>query len=306
MAFNISALTAYLDGNANELITKTLYGSNTLKIVRVVPGVKGTQLIPKATFAATLKALGCGFTASGSMVLGNISMAVENMGVQDTLCTEDLVGTVLEKQLKAGALNGEVLPFEQEFTNLILEAVTKSIESLIWMGDTTASPAGLIDGFYTIVTVANGAVDAGTLTLTAGSAMLTAVDTMISFLPADVQGASDLVMFMNTANYRKVAAAVRNTYGLLSLSNSPADVLGDSFIYPGTGVTVVNTPGLGTSNRFFLGQAANFMIGTDLVSDYESVDIWYSQDDRINKYEVRFRLGVAVGFYDQIVISANA
>jgi hypothetical protein len=306
MAYNISALTDYLSGNASELLTKTLYGSNTLDIVRVVTGLKGKQLLPKMTYAATLKALGCGFTASGSEVAGNVLIDVVNMGVQDNLCVEDLVGSVFELQLKAGAKNGEQIPFEQAFAKLVTDAVAQSVENLIWMGDTTASPAGLINGFYTIITTANGAVDAGTLTLTAGSAMLTAVDTMIAALPADVQGASDLVMFMNPANFAKVAAAVRGTYGLLSLTNSPVDVLGNSFVYPGTSVTIVKAFGLGTSNRFFLGQSKNFIVGTDLVSDYEGVDLWYSQDDRINKMEVRFRLGVAVVFYDQMVISANA
>ena len=307
MAFNVSGLTAYVDANKDKMLVKSIFSANTLKTIQVIPGIKGTQLIPKTNASVILQAGGCGWNASGSTILGNATITASPIKVNQNFCIDDLNGTAFQNRIKAGIRGEEVLPEEEVFSNDLIKAIAKEIENTIWQGDTDATSGyNLVDGFYKAVTVANGAVSAGSLTLTTAANVLSAVESMILLIPADVQAADDLTLFMNPANFLKLAQGIRSTYGLLSLSNSAADGLGEEFMFPGSNIRVVKTYGLGTSNRFYLGQASNFMFGTDMEADYESLDIWYSKDNQEIRAALKFKMGVTVGYIDQIVVSTNA
>jgi hypothetical protein len=307
MAFNVSGLTAYVDANKDKMLVKSIFSANTLKTIQVISGIKGTQLIPKTNASVILQAGGCGWSASGTTVLGDATITAVPLKVNQAFCVDDLNGTAFQNRIKAGIRGEEVLPEEQVFSDDLVKAIAKEIENYMWQGDSSATSGyNLVDGFYKSVTVANGAVSAGSLTLTTAANVLSAVESMILLIPADVQAADDLTLFLNPANFLKLAQGIRTTYGLLSLSNSAADGLGESFMFPGSNIKVVKTYGLGTSNRFYLGQASNFMFGTDMEANYESLDIWYSKDNQEVRAALKFKMGVTVGYIDQIVVSTNA
>jgi hypothetical protein len=294
--FDVSTMTAWVDAQSSLKI-KQVYGANTLKYVNVVPGIKGTMLLPKATTTPILQANACGWNASGSTVVGNATITVSDYKVEDSYCVSDLIATALQKELAAGASETETLPFEQEFVSGIVNGIAKLVENRVWDAS---------DGFYSQITAANGSVSAGTLTLTTAANVLSAVESMILLIPADIQAAEDIVLFLNPGNFMKLAAGIRATYGLLALVNSAADQLGNEFMFPGSNVKVVKAFGLGSSNRFYLGQASNFVVGTDLVSDYETLELWYEKKDDAILTRSKFRVGTQVIFADQIVYSNNA
>lgn len=307
MAFNISNLTTYIDAAKGTLLVKSVFDANTMKTVQVISGVKSSMLLPKTNASIILQAGGCGWSAAGSTVLGNVTLTVTPIKVNQTWCIDDLNGTAFQNEIKAGAMGEEALPYERQFVDDFIASLAKENEYQVWQGNTSATSGyNLVDGFYKLITVANGAVSAGSLTLTTPADVLAATDTMISLLPVDIQSAEDLVLFMNPSNFIKLAQGIRNVYGLLNLQNSPSDQLGNKIMLPGSNVTVVKAQGLGSSNRFYLGQASNFIIATDMTSDSDSLDIWYSKDNQEVRGAVKYKLGTAVGFIDQIVVSTNA
>ncbi len=59
---------------------------------------------------------------------------------------------------------------------------------------------------------------------------------------------------------------------------------------------VIKTPGLAGSLKVVGSFADNFVYGTDGENDAELLDIWWSQDDRVFKWQAKWNSGVAYRF----------
>jgi hypothetical protein len=305
MSLNVSALSTYIDEIGKEFIVKTVYTGNTKNYIQKVEGIKGTQKLPILTNTIVLQASGCSFNPQNTLAITQASISVVDIKIEDKICVDDLNKKFTSTMLKQGTAQ-QPLPFEQIFVKDLINQVEKTIENKLWMADTTASPADLFNGFYKTVATASGALSAGTLTLTNPSDVVTSAYTMVNALPVEIQGAEDLVLFMNPANFNKLVQGLMSTYPTLA---SYQEVEGNKiyeFVLPGTSVKVVRTFGLGSSNRFFCGQASNFIMGCDLLSDFDKIESWEYQRDKTFEYRIEFRIGTAVIFQDQIVMSANA
>jgi hypothetical protein len=89
-------------------------------------------------------------------------------------------------------------------------------------------------------------------------------------------------------------------------------------MYPGTNMKVVGVPGLSDAtvdtgsipsavrNRIIATYASNLVFGTDLQSDLENIEAWYSKDQRVWRLFGAFKAGVAVKFIDHVVQYTNA
>ena len=68
----------------------------------------------------------------------------------------------------------------------------------------------------------------------------------------------------------------------------------------------MKAPGLAGSLKIVGTFGDNLVYGTDGENDNESVDLWWSQDDRVFKYQVKWNTGVAYHFGDQVVVGTFA
>jgi len=305
MAFNVSALTAYTEANKSELLIKSVMGAPSLQFLRIVEGIKGTQKLGKLTASTTLQAGGCNLNPAGSTILGEATITVEDYTNYKNWCVKDLDNTIFQPKIGAGALGYQSLPDEEKFIQNELESTWAAIESAIWLSDTAGSPVGLIDGFYKQVTIANGAVDAGSLTLTTAADVVASAYAMVTALPVEVQSADDLVLYMSAGNYNKLMIGLMNAN--LYHFNADPNTSSMSIVLPGTNVTVVKTNGLGSKNRFYIGRASNFIFGTDLKSDFsDRFDLFFDPKTRTVDMFIEFKMGVTVGFISEIAVSQNA
>jgi hypothetical protein len=80
----------------------------------------------------------------------------------------------------------------------------------------------------------------------------------------------------------------------------------DEFILPGSDVRVIKTPGLAGSLKIVGTFADNLVYGTDMENDEEKFDLWWSQDDRLWKYQIKWAGGVAYHFPAQVVLGTFA
>jgi hypothetical protein len=69
---------------------------------------------------------------------------------------------------------------------------------------------------------------------------------------------------------------------------------------------VVRTPGLAGSLKLVGTCGDNLVYGCDMENDHEDIDLWWSQDDRVFKYQVKWNSGVAYHFPDQVVVGTFA
>ena len=106
------------------------------------------------------------------------------------------------------------------------------------------------------------------------------------------------VIFVDPAIFRALLndLVVLNYYHYDMGNGNPEEIL-----LPGTDVRVVKTPGLANSKAIVGTFADNLVYGCDMENDHEDIDLWWSQDDRVFKYQVKWNSGVAYHFPDQIV-----
>ena len=114
---------------------------------------------------------------------------------------------------------------------------------------------------------------------------ITEVDGLINALSDDGMSREDLVVFMSYANFRLYVQALTKANFFANYIGGTSITADMEAIHPNTNVKVVPTIGLAGSNQVVIGPKAFTIVGFDLLSDHEKLDIWWSRDND----EVRIR-----------------
>jgi hypothetical protein len=137
-------------------------------------------------------------------------------------------------------------------------------------------------------TVTGGIVVPGQAPLAAATA-LSQVDALVEAIPDDVVDRTDWVVFMSHANYRKYLINYRTAnYFHFNPESSYQDF---KTFHPATNILVHPVGGLNGSNLILLINAGYVVGGVDLLSDSETLKMFYSVDFD----EVRLRCNFKIG-----------
>ena len=316
MGFSLGGLTAFTDQDELKMLTKTVYLPESAQIINagnpIIKGIKSAKALP--ILASTIYAQdgdSCGFTASGSTAITQRVLTVGHPMFQDSYCPKDLEAYFTQKGLSPG--NPEDLGvFQQDIADEISGLIQEWVEIRIWQGD--ASNTGEWDGFKTLLDDAGfgGATDPieGNPSTGGGWTQQTAVsDTTIdeillkiqTQMPARIRAASitkkDVVCFCGTDIFQLAVMnlAARNLFHYMPPDGQT------SFFYPGTTFKLQAVPGLDGTNVLICGKLSNFFLGTDLLNEEENFEMWWSQDDRVMKYNVDFKYAAQFAFLNEIV-----
>jgi hypothetical protein len=74
----------------------------------------------------------------------------------------------------------------------------------------------------------------------------------------------------------------------------------EEFLIHGTQVKAIAVPGLSRTIGLFGMRLSNMWIGTDLLSDKTSVEVWYEKKDQAVCYRNAFKYGVQVGVTKEV------
>jgi len=301
--YDVSGLAAYVDEQREDLITRSVTEAKTLRYITIQEGVKGSQEIKLLDDSIVYQAGDCDMSPSGDTVFTDRAIAVETLGYMKKFCQKDLDGFWTQLALRPGAsAEDKSLPFEAQITNYLLQLHALELDKLIWRGDKVSGSGNLqwMNGYRQFLTVANGCVDLNTSS-TASIDNTNAYDVFYECFantPEAVAEAADFVCFTGRENFNKL---MKNLVDLNFFHYSPAQIATmEEVIVPGTDMRVVKVPGLNTLDNIYTGKAAHFVFGTDLTSDFDNYDLWYSQDDDVIYVRSKFRAGVQVPFLDQI------
>ena len=308
MSFDVSALPAYTEQNAMDLIVKSVAGGRLAEYANIQDGVKGPTTINILSTDVVFQADGCSRSASGSTTLSQRTITPGAVAVHEDLCMTDLAAKYTAVMLKQGLTNEkEEIPFEEIYFSQKVAKVQEALGKAYWQGDTTSGAANLskFDGLDKQILAAGTAINGNPSGITTGtgytsSNIISILLGMAELTPEAIAGADDLKLFIAPAQF-------------LSYQRALAD--GNYFHYVSEGQTqsmpligfpnieVVSDPGLTQSNNnIYLMRASNVFIGVDL-PDEEANDVrsWYDDNDRIYKVTMAFRTGVNVAFPDEIV-----
>lgn len=299
-SFNLAGLSTYTDQIGGLLLSESIVQAKTAQIGYVQAGVKGTQAINLLSSTLNVQDGSCGWNSSGSTTFTQRDITVCSYKVNESLCPADLNDYWASAFLNAGSYN-ETVPFEEQIAKLKQEQIAKFVEDKLWQALPASSGGtdcfvGFKGLFSTGQTVAEQINFVVSPTTPAVGDMLTCVDEVIIALPDAIQEKDNLVVMMSMANYRKYVIDLRtaNYYNFGAETRSA----GVDFVvmHPGTNIEVIGVPGLNGSNAIVVGMKSELIIGTDLMSDSERLDIFYDRNDDEVRVRSNFKIGAQIPF----------
>ena len=301
--WDVSSLAAYVDEQREDLIVKSVTEARTLQYVSIQQGIKGSQELKLMDDSVVYQAGDCTMTPSGDTVFTDRAIAVETLGFMKSFCNKDLAGFWTQLGLRPGAMaEDKNLPFEQQIIDYLLKLHSRELDSLIWKGNKATGTGNLqwMNGFRQFLTTGNGCVNLNTSS-TASISATNAYDVFYESFentPANIAESADFVCFTGRENFNFL---IKDLVDQNFFHYSPAAIATmDEVIVPGTNMRVVKVNGLNGLDNIYTGRASEFIFGTDLRSDFDNFELWYSQDDDVLYLRSKFRAGVQVPFLNQI------
>lgn len=303
--FVVSSLPAYVQDNKDLIIKNfALVGTASRQRFGIQTGIKTSAYMNYLELNPTLQdGKGCGFTASGSATLTQRTITTAIIKVNMDICPDSLLGKYAEYLVRIGA-NSNELPFEQYIIDGVTTEINKKIEKLIWQGDTSQSSNTDLKWLNGILKQLASDSDKVAVSIAANTAIYDAIKAVYLAIPEETleRGAE---IYVSPANYRDfLMAMVEKKYFNYS---GPQDSAPEEFVFPGTDVKVVKTPGLaGINDRIVASFPENFVYGCDAEGDLEDVKIWFSDDDDLFKLKVKWNSGIAYRFPNQVTLGTIA
>ena len=302
-SYDVSGLASYVDEQREALTVRAVTEAKTLQYVNIQEGIKGSEEIKLMDDSIVYQAGDCSMTPSGDTVFTDRAIAVETLGFMKSFCNKDLAGFWTQLGLRPGAMaEDKELPFEQQIIDYLLKLHSYELDKLIWKGNKSTGTGNLafMNGFRSFLTTGNGCVDLNG-TATASISASNAYDVFYECFentPSNIAESGDLICFTGRENFNYL---MKDLVDQNFFHYSPANIATmDEIIVPGTNMRVVKVNGLNGLDNIYTGRASEFVFGTDLRSDFDNFELWYSQDDDVLYLRSKFRAGVQVPFLNQI------
>ena len=302
-AYDVSGLASYVDEQREALTVRAVTEAKTLQYINIQEGIKGSEEIKLLDDSIVYQAGDCSMTPSGDTVFTDRAIAVETLGFMKSFCNKDLAGFWTQLGLRPGAMaEDKALPFEQQIIDYLLKLHSYELDKLIWKGNKSTGSGNLafMNGFRSFLTTGNGCVDlnsSGTASISASNAYDTFYECFEN-TPSNIAESGDLICFTGRENFNYL---MKDLVDQNFFHYSPANIATmDEIIVPGTNMRVVKVNGLNGLDNIYTGRASEFVFGTDLRSDFDNFELWYSQDDDVLYLRSKFRAGVQVPFLNQI------
>ena len=139
MAFDVSALPAYVEQNAMDLIVASVAEGQLARYSQLQTGVKGPTTINILDTDVVFQADACSRSASGTTTLSQRTITPGAVAVHEDLCMTDLAATYESVMLKQGLTNEkEEIPFAELYFGLKIKKIQEGISIIDWQGDTTS------------------------------------------------------------------------------------------------------------------------------------------------------------------------
>lgn len=311
MAFDVSALAAYVKDNEDTLIVKSLFDAKTQSLIQsggtIMPEVSSAAKLPLVNTDAVFQAGGtCGFNASGTTTYSARTLTVGAIKVHEALCPKTLKAKYLQLKMKAGSQPTDI-PFEKEYTDLKAGVIAEQMETAIWQGDTASGTAALarFDGLIKIIDAAGTAVDGNTGAVASGTGITQSnvraiITAMWKALPAKVKGKKDVVIFCGWDVYEDYIAALIEA-NLYHYTAKNGDQEAGEILIPGTQYKLVAVHGLDDTNRIFAIRLSNMYMGTEIVGEDTKFELFHAKEADELRFMAEWKAGVQVAYPNEIV-----
>lgn len=266
-AYDLSALSTWVDENANDMLVKEVLGQVLPSVATIRPNIKGTQKVGFLTNDIVLQdGSECGFNPTGDTVIDQVTISTCHKKLNQTLCPYTLYDYYLSQRLSNRNFQ-ESVPFEELLVSDISKRIGNEIEKQLWTNSVDGGDC--FDGVLELITSGNGSTE---LTYSAATATngLDVFSKIYESIPSNVLHRNDLVMFCSYSDYRGLVASMRNSsyINLFSFDDAQAAKGQEwSVMLPGTNVRVIPTQALDGQSAIVAGPASYYMVGLNATED---------------------------------------
>lgn len=300
MAYDVSALTNYVDQNDLDLLRKSFFANKTSKLLVIQPGIKSAQALNIIDNTFTFQVDGCSFSPNGTTVFSQRTLTVGKIKIQEEFCPKDLNTKYTQMALQAGSKD-DTLPFEEIFMGLITDEIAAKIETAQWQGDTASGNGDLsqFDGLIKIISGCTGFVSGNTTAVTGITAanVVSVIDQVYQTIPTQILDKTDLRILCGFDTFLLYTVALKNS----NLYNYPVSQQDFELVIPGTNVKLIGLNGLNGTKKIVAARLSNLYYGVDLQSDEDDIKMWFSQDFQTVRLSVNFKAGTQVGICSEVV-----
>ena len=307
MAFDLSALSAYIEDQDFPLIAQMQATGGLAEVADIQTGIKGSSNLQFLSTDVVFGSDSCTRTGADTTTFSQRTITVGPIAVSEDLCIKDLNGYWAQVLVKKGAAGEEEMPAEIEavYMEKKMNALANALTIADFQGDTASGTNNLsyYDGLLKIVD-AGAAVDGNTggVTVATGissSNVLDILDGMWESIPDNISEADDLSLWVPTSVYKKYVIALKNA----NLFHYSGD--GEQVRLYGTNVALRSTvglPGAAGSERMILTRDSNIVIGMDGDADEDAMSVRLDPvSEKSIFFDVTFKRGVQVRFVDEVV-----
>jgi len=308
MAFDLSALSAYIEDQDFPLIAQMQATGGLAEVADIQTGIKGSSNLQFLSTDVVFGSDACTRTGADTTALTQRTITVGAIAVSEDLCIKDLNGYWAQVLVKKGAAGEEEMPAEIEavYMEKKMNALQNALTISDFQGDTLSATNNLsyYDGLLKIVDAAGTAVNGntGAVTVATGissSNVLDILDGMWESIPDNISEADDLSLWVPTSVYKKYVIALKNA----NLFHYSGD--GEQVNLYGTNVALRSTvglPGAAGTERMILTRNSNVVIGMDGDADEDAMSVRLDPvSEKSIFFDVTFKRGVQVRFPDEVV-----
>jgi hypothetical protein len=191
--------------------------------------------------------------------------------------------------------------------DLKVKQIQQRIEQQLW-GATTAG-GDCFNGFKTLISTSTGNTYASAVanvsgttfsatgnTLTPGNPIYE-VNKLIAGLDDNALSREDLVVFMSYSNWRVYLQALTAANYFQNYIGSTDLTSNMEATHANTNIKVVPTIGLNGSNQVVVGPREYMVVGFDLLSDHETMNLWYSRDFDEIRMRANYNYGCTIATF---------
>jgi hypothetical protein len=306
MSFVVSSLTAYVNEQNTTLQSLLQFKGETASFAELHPNIKSAEALQLLTVAPVRQSGGtCAYNASGTTTFTQRILTTGALKYEEDLCLATLQSKWTQLLLKAGQdYTEEAIP--EKIIMEIMNKIQADLESTDWTGTVGSN---YYDGLATLVAAASGVVTSsveGTLAVSETN-IRTIVRAMAKAVPAALKGNPEMRLFVGYDTFDMYMNKISTdnlynmfdlgTYGECRLENTPYKI---KAVHGLDGLTDASE-----TSMFMMMPSRNMHLGFDSVSDENNAQLWYSKDDRVNRYSFNMRRGWQIAFPSEIVKYTN-
>lgn len=310
MSYNLAGLSTYTNQQTLPLITKSLFNARTISLINKQVGVKYVSALNLLdTTTAFTYGNTCGFNGSGNTTdFTQRNLTAVHTKVHEAMCPKALEAYWMQTQLTAGS-RPTTIPFEQVYAEQKVASIQKTLETAVWQGDGSGSPAS-ITGFASIfasasVTDLNASAYGWTTDLSFATLRSTPanaialLNTFETYLPADIKGYDDVAIFCGVDVFTAIKQGlVAENYFNISYLNGVENF---ELTLPGSNIKLYGVNGLNGTYDLYAGRTSHFVFGTDLLNEEERFELFYAKEADQVRFVSEFKMGVNIAFPAEVV-----